>query len=132
MSNFFLDMAEAVANTDDSLRNSYIKNGTATIFWAFSLMKLHSEWQPILDKDTSEAVLAAVTPKGAGLAAYYKSKYEIHTQQKDTQCNVWQSLIQAGQVDINNDSDSRKGNFKLADGLASTSSVCNSLLINIQ
>ena len=130
MSNFLLDLASAISKTDDGLRTSYATNGIATVHWAFALMKLQSGWQGVLSQDTIDAVYAAISPHGAALAASFKLQYQGDTEAKDIQCAPWDSLIQTGQTDINSDSDGRKGNFKLADGLAATSSQCISLLIN--
>jgi hypothetical protein len=125
--NFFVALAGAISNADDSFRSSYITNGAGTMYWAFNLMAIQTGWQTQLDHDTYNAVNASTQEGGAGMAAYWNGQYQVDTQQKDAQTTVWETLIQADQTLINNIGDARKGNFALADGLGATMAQCISM-----
>jgi hypothetical protein len=128
MSNFFIALATAISSTDDSYRSDYITNGIGTTYWAFYLMNISSGWQVPIDTDTTNAVMASMTEGGAGMAAYWQSQFQVDTQAKDSQTSVWENMIKTDQTMIDNISDARTANFKLAQGLAATSAQCINLL----
>lgn len=125
----FIQVAQAISNADDSLRASYIQNASSAVGIAFILMDLHAAWQPVLDLDTDNGVMAAMTPGESGMASYWQLQYQMDSENKDTQCNIWEDLVQSNQTQVNSDSTQRKGNFGLVDGMASACAVLNSVLL---
>lgn len=128
----FIALAESIKGTDASLRYCYVTNVKSTTFLAFTLMKLQSVWTGVLEHDRTQAVMASMQPTGAAaaLASAWNLQYKMDSQDKDIQCGRWETLVTADQTQIGNDSDSRKANFSLANGMASALALINGFIIS--
>ena len=126
----FIALAESISRADDSLRYTYVTNVKSTTYLAFNLMSLQSSWVALLEKVRTEAVMASMSPTGgaAALAASYNLEYKTDSELKDAQCGQWQTLIQFDQTQIGNDTDARKANFSLANGMAGANAMIAGLI----
>lgn len=129
----FIGLAKAISHADDTMRYCYVTNVKSTTFLAFTLMKLQSVWTGVLENDRTQAVEASMQPTGgaAALASAWNFQYKIDSENKDTQCGQWQTLVTSDQTQIGNDTDDRKANFSLANGMAAALATINGLEISI-
>jgi predicted alternative tryptophan synthase beta-subunit len=125
----FIAMAEAINATDGSLRESYVTNVKSTAYLAFTLMWVESQWVTRLEEDRDTAVMKSFGSGGSAAGAAFNFLYQEDSEQKDTQCGQWQSLVQSDQTQIDNDSDARKSNFGLVNGIANTLATINNLIV---
>jgi|GEM_PF-4245691 len=128
--NGLMALAHSIQTTDESLRDTYVSSVKSTVFLAFGLMMVQTAWTNKLDIDQNKAVMAAMTPSGAGtaLSYAYDFQYQEDSQSKDTQCGAWQNMVQSNQAQLDNTSDERLSNFKLAEGAASVFATSSNLI----
>ena len=126
----FIDLAGAISSTDDSLRSIYVVDVGTTTFQAFALMHLQQGYSDLLEQDVDSAVAAGAkpTPNAAAEAARWNLTYKDDSTKQNSQCGQWENLIESGQTQLSGDSDSRKANFGLAEGIPNTLSLINSLI----
>lgn len=124
--NAIFSLSSAIKRADDSWLNQSIKDSAAVNTVSFMLVNLQPQLQQRLDSDQQKAIQDA-TAGNTQMASYDQGLYQTDSQIKDTQSGIWENAIAESQAQLTSDSDGRKANISLVQGMARELSVIISL-----
>jgi len=113
--NPFIYQANALADTDDTLRTSFTNDAISTISPALTLMEVQAQWMTMLEFDRKTYLIdsMSIDPGAAGKAKADQAVYEVDSTASDQQTSEWQSIIQAAHSMVDLDNNSRQANLSL-------------------